>query len=225
MRRLGSMGAAACALALGCAWASTGARASTGPVVVRATASKVAAGAAATARGASPASGLTAKPALWRTFDMLVNLQNLPRTYTCDQLWYEFHGIVLQLGAWPYSVNILPYHCSPAPNGALRSPDVEVGFQLPFFLHGVAAKSAPTQAIERTLRLSPGEPKTLQGSDCQLMQQISQTLLASLPLRIDRQRFDCSAPPRRAGHFSVTVTLPVAVKMPPAPTTSGPAPH
>src|SRR5262249_18281703 len=65
------------------------------------------------------------QPALWRTYDMIVNFQNLPRTYTCDQLWYEFHGILLQLGAWSYSVSILPYHCSPSPSGYLRSPDVE----------------------------------------------------------------------------------------------------
>lgn len=216
MRRLGSMGAAACVLALSCVWTSAGAAAHG---VASNVAARAGGAAAAAARDVSQGSGPAAKPALWRTFDMLVNLQNLPRTYTCDQLWYEFHGIALQLGAWPYSVNILPYHCSPTPNSTLRSPDVEVGFQLPFFLQGAAAKSAPTEAIERTIRLSPGEPKTLQASDCQLMQQISQTLLATLPLRIDEQHFDCSAPPRRAGKFHVTVTLPVAVKMPPKPAT------
>jgi hypothetical protein len=58
------------------------------------------------------------------------------------------------------------------------------------------------------------------------MQQISQTLLASLPVRVDGQHFDCSAPPRRAANFDVTVTLPVAVKIPTvATTTSGQGPH
>jgi len=197
MRRLGRMAAAVCAVTLGSAWASC------------ATAAQGGAGAPVTA----------GEPALWRTFDMIVNLQNLPRTYTCDELWYEFRGIMVRLGAWPYSVNILPYHCSPSPHGTLTSPDVQVGFQLPFFLHGVAAKSATVHAIERTIRLSPGEPATLKPGDCQLMQQISQTLLASLPLRIDEQHFDCTGSARRAADFSVTVTLPVAVKMPPAPTT------
>ncbi|MGH8302800.1 MAG: hypothetical protein ACRET5_15180 [Steroidobacteraceae bacterium] len=187
----------------------------------------------AIARPASPAPGGTAvaaavpaaaKPALWRTYDMIINLRDMPRTYTCDQLWYELHGILLRLGAWPYSLNVLPYHCSPNASGSLRSPDVQVGFQLPFFLNGVAAKSAPAHAIERTMRLSPGEPDTLHPSDCQLMQQISQTMLASLPVRIDGQHFDCSAPPRRAGKFDVTVTLPVAVKKGTA-ATAAPAPH
>jgi len=142
---------------------------------------------------------------------MIVNLQNLPRTYTCDELWYEFHGILLQLGAWSYSINILPYHCSPTPSGDMKSPDVQVRFQLPFFLEGPATKYASAKAVERTVRLSPGEPKTLHPSDCALMQQISQTLLASLPVRIDQSRFDCSAAPRRAAAFAVAVTLPVAV--------------
>lgn len=219
MRRIGSMAAAACGLALGGLWAMTG----------------VARGAGANAPAAAhpgPAAAMTAhedsaaaRPALWRTYVMIINLQNLPRTYTCDELWYELHGIVLRLGAWPYSVNILPYHCSPAPSGSLRSPDVQVQFQLPFFLQGVAAKSAPAQAIERTIRLSPGQPSTLHPSDCQIMQQISGTLLASLPVRIDDEHFDCSASPRRAANFNVTVTLPVAVKMPAVATTSAPAPH
>lgn len=198
MRRcLGIMGAAVCALGL------------VGALGVARAQGSVAAG----------------KPALWRTYDMIVNLQNLPRTYTCDQLWYEFHGILLRLGAWPYSVNIVPYHCSPSPGGYLKSPDVEVRFQLPFFLQGEAAKTAPARAIERTIRLSPGEPKTLQTSDCQLLQQIDATMLASILAHIDDENFDCSAAPPRSANFSVTLSLPVAVKMPPPPTTSEPAPH
>ena len=165
------------------------------------------------------------KPALWRTYDMIVNLKSLPRTYTCDQLWYEFHGILLRLGAWPYSVSILPYHCSPTPSGDLKSPDVEVRFQLPFFLQGAAAKSAPAEAIERTIRLSPGEPKTLQTSDCQLLQQIDQTMLASISARIDAESFHCSAGPPRSADFNVTLSLPMAVKMPTLATTSAQGPR
>src|SRR5581483_8944536 len=104
------------------------------------------------AADADPAHAAAGQPALWRTYDMIVNFQNLPRTYTCDELWYEFHGILLQLGAWPYSVSILPYHCSPTPSGDMKSPDVQVRFQLPFFLQGPAAKNATAKAIERTVR-------------------------------------------------------------------------
>jgi len=177
------------------------------------------------ASAAAAAGGSAGRPALWRTYDMIVNLQNLPRTYSCNQLWYEFRGILLQLGAWPYSINILPYDCSPSPSGTLKSPNVQVRFQLPIFLPAADAKRAPAQAIERTIRLSPGKPKSLQTSDCQLLQQIAQTLLASIEGRVTAQHFDCSAPPRRAANFDVTLRLPVAVKIPPVVTTSAPGPR
>lgn len=209
MRHLDILAAAACALALAGPWAA---------------AEPARQAPAATARD-SPAHPADARPALWRTYDFIVNFQNLPRTYTCDELWYELHGIVVRLGAWPYSINILPYHCSPSPSGDMKSPDVEVRFQLPFFLEGAAAKWAPAKAIERKMRLSPGEPDTLHPSDCQLMRQISGTLLASLPIRIDEEHFDCSGPRRRAADFHVTVSLPVAVKVPAVSASAAAAPH
>ncbi len=211
MRRLGGITAAGCALALG------------GLEVLTGTTAQAAAPAAIT--GAAAAQSAAARPALWRTYDMIVNLQDLPRTYTCDQLWYEVHGILLQLGAWPYSISILPYDFGTKPTDDMTSPNVEVRFQLPFFLTGAAAKSAPAKAIERTIRLAPGAPKTLQPSDCQLMQQISQTMLASILAHVDEQHFDCSGPRRRAADFHVTVTLPVAVESQAARATSAPAPH
>jgi hypothetical protein len=211
MRHPRAIAAAVCALAVAGVWAIGAAAA--------------APAGRAPAREAPQASDASGKPALWRTYDMIVNLQNLPRTYTCDQLWYEFHGILLQLGAWPYSISILPYHCSPSPSGALRSPDVEVRFQLPIFLHGEAAKWAPAKAVERTVRLAPGEPKTLKTSDCQLLQQVEETLLPAIPIHVQNAHFDCSAPARRAANFNVTVRLPMAVKMPTLAATSAGAPH
>ena len=165
------------------------------------------------ARAAAPAP--TAKPAIWRTYDMIVDLHDLPHTYTCDQLWYEFHGILLHLGAPPAGVNILPYDCSPSPSGDMKSPHVEVRFQLPFVLQpGVTG--APIEAVERAVRLSPGEPTTLKASDCHLLHQITQTLFASLPVKVGATHFDCSAPPPRAGRFAVTLRVPVVASAPTA---------
>lgn len=222
MRHPGGMAVAACAVALAAQWPAVGSAAVRG-------ADTSASASASASESASASAEAAPRPALWRTFNMIVNLQNLPRTYTCNQIWYELHGILQRLGAWPYSINILPYNCSPTPSGYMRSPDVQVGFQLPFFLQGAAAKGAPAHAVERTIRLSPGEPQTLHAADCELMQQISQTLLASLPVRVDEQHFDCSAPPPRGAKFNVTLTLPMAVKMPgvpsPVQSSGGRAPH
>lgn len=161
----------------------------------------------AMAADAAPKSATEGRPALWRTYDMIVGLKNLPRTYTCDQLWYEFDGILVRLGAPRVGISILPYHCSPSPGGDLRSPSVQARFVLPFMLQ--PGLKAPFTAVERTLRLAPGEPKTLHPSDCQLFQQIDQTLLASLPVKVREAHFDCAAPPPRSGEFAVTLTLPV----------------
>lgn len=151
------------------------------------------------------------QPAFWRTYDILVRLKNLPRTYSCDQLWYEFHGILLRLGARPASINILPYDCSPTGIGYASSPRVEVGFQFPsFVLPGV--KGAPMKAVERTIRLVPGKPKTLRVSDCRLLRQIEQTLLSTLRVKVDASHFDCSAPASESGNFALTVTLPAVAK-------------
>jgi hypothetical protein len=157
-------------------------------------------------RGRSPPA--EARPAIWRTYDMIVDFQNLPRTYTCDQLWYEFRGILLRFGAPPAGINILPYDCSPTPSGDLKSPHVEARFQLPFLLQpGVAG--APIHAVEGTVRLSPGTPKTLHASDCELLKQIRQTMLASMPVTVDAAHFDCAAPAPRSGRFWVRLRLPV----------------
>lgn len=214
-KRCTAAAAATCLLGVVCVCAMTGARAA--PAAPTEPPQPV--------RNQTPGSAAAGRPALWRTYDMIINFHNLSRTYTCNQLWSAFHGILLRLGAWPYGINILPYQCSPAPNGDMKSPNVEVRFQMPIFLQGVAVKSAPAQAIEGTIRLAPGEPKTLQDSDCQLLQQIDQTMLASMPVRIDAEHFDCAAAPPRAEKFSVTVSLPMGVNMPAVATTSAPAPH
>ncbi|MGH8297416.1 MAG: hypothetical protein ACRETZ_18225, partial [Steroidobacteraceae bacterium] len=183
-RHLRSIAAIACALALGSV------------------------GAAAARHGShGEGSAAAARPAIWRTYDMIVSFQSLPRTYTCDQLWYEFRGILLRLGARASSINVLPYDCSPTPSGDMKSPNVQVRFQLPFFLlPGV--KGAPIEAVEGTVRFSPGKPKTLRASDCQLLQHIEQTMFASMPVKVDAAHFDCSAPPPRSGKFAVTLSIP-----------------
>lgn len=209
--------AAACILALG-------------GICAAAPAAATAAKPAGTAPAADAAHrGVAAgQPALWRVYDMIVDFRNLPRTYTCDQLWYEFHGILLRLGAPLASIDILPYDCSPSPAGDMKSPSVEVRFQLPFIVQpGITG--APLEAVERTVRLSPGTPKTLLASDCELLRQIEQTMLASMPLEVDAASFACAAPPARSGKFAVTLTLPVVAGArtvgAAGPPTAGPAPH
>jgi hypothetical protein len=160
---------------------------------------------AGAAQTTSPAA--SSVPAMWQTYDLIVNLDHLPRTYTCDDLWYEFRGIVLRLGAPGATLVITPYECSPSPQGTLTSPRVEIRFQLPAPVLPQLAGLARLRAVSRTVRIAPGEPKTLKPSDCELLKQIEETLLASLPVHVVESRLDCGVPGRHARHFGVTVRL------------------
>ena len=162
---------------------------------------------AAAAHGRGPQ-----RPALWRTYDMIVDLDNLPRTYTCDQLWYVFYDILARLKTPYSSLNVLPYRCSRTPSGDLRSPRVQVQFQMPRVLRGKAVKWATLKAVRRRIVIGPGKPKRLTASDCQLLRQIRATLFESLPVKIVRSNLNCAA----SAHFGLTLQLWVAAPHKPA---------
>ena len=164
------------------------------------------AAAATTAATAAHVSPPTDRPAIWRSYDLDVDLQNLPRTYTCDQLWYVFHGILLRLGVPIASLNVLPYRCSTSPTGDLRSPHVQVSFRMPAVVKGAAVKWSQLSAGRRVVLIRPGEPKHLEAGDCRLLRQIRETLLASLPVQVVHGSLHCGA----AAPFSVTVRTRVA---------------
>ena len=146
------------------------------------------------------------QPAMWRTYDMIVDLDNLPRTYTCDQLWYVFYDMLARLGTPYATLNVLPYRCSRTPSGDLRSPRVQVHFQMPSVLRGKAVKWATLRAVRRRVVIGPGKPKRLTAADCELLRQIRGTLLESLPVKIVRSTLHCAA----GGRFGLTLRLWVA---------------
>ena len=145
-------------------------------------------------------------PAEWQTFDVLVDFENLPRTYSCDDLWYRFRDVLLQLGARAY-MTITPYDCGYPGGGAARSPHVEVEFQLPRVLHGAATRYAQLSVVDASVRLAPGSPRSLDAHDCDLVTQLEGTLFAALPLQIERSDFHCSVSPPS---FALTVDARVA---------------
>ena len=40
----------------------------------------------------------TSAPAVWAPHELIVNLHDLPKHYSCDDLWYKFRAILLTLG-------------------------------------------------------------------------------------------------------------------------------
>lgn len=155
-----------------------------------------AAAAAATSvaqKSAAAAQAGSAAPAQWRSWDLLVNLQDLPKAYTCDDLWYRFHDLLQALGARP-DMQILTYHCGNAPAQAGRSASVQLQFALPDALAPSQARYADLSAVRATVRIAPGEPHSFTADDCELLRQIDSLLLPALPLHVVAASFSCSAP-------------------------------
>ena len=146
----------------------------------------------AVARGAPP------KPAVWFAHDMIVDLQDLPKRYSCDDLWYRFRDVLLSIGARP-DMQIFPYECN------TRSPRVHLQFSLPKMVSGADVKYASLQAASETMRLEAGHPRSLDASDCVLLQQIKDTLLPALPVRVVSYRLTCVAPTASHRRFYLSV--------------------
>ena len=146
----------------------------------------------------------TPTPAQWRSYDVLVEFQALPRTYSCDELWYKVRDVLLELGARAY-MTITPYDCGSTRGGEARSPRVEVKFQMPQTLSGSATRYAEITVSEQAIRLTAGEPSSLEAGDCELMRQMQNTLLAGLPVQISAAAFKCTA---GANSFALTVEAP-----------------
>jgi hypothetical protein len=146
-----------------------------------------------------------AQPAEWRSYDLLVQLNGLPRTYSCDDLWYKLRDTLLKLGARAY-MTITPYHCGFTGGGPATSPSLELKFQLPSVLSGPATRYAQISVIDETVRLAPGSPPSLSDKDCELVRQLQATLFAGLPVHVTAANFSCGATP---ASFALNVRAPI----------------
>ena len=151
-------------------------------------------------------------PAQWRSYDILIELQGLPRTYSCDELWYRVRDVLLALGARAY-MTLTPYDCGTTRGGEARSPRVQARFQLPYVLKGAETRYAELNVHEQPVRLAPGSPRSLQAQDCELVRQLRGTLLAGLPLHVALADFNCSGAQQS---YSLTVDAPLRAADTPA---------
>lgn len=156
----------------------------------------------------STAPPITSTPAEWKSYDVLVEFRKLPRTYSCDELWYKVRDVLLKLGARAY-MTITPYDCGSSRGGEARSPRVEVKFQLPEPLQGPATRYAQTSVRQQAVQLAPGSPGSLKSDDCELMRQLQETLLAGLPLHVATAAFSCTS---GGGSFALTVDARLPVR-------------
>lgn len=144
---------------------------------------------------------LAGGPAEWFNYDMLVDLRDLPRAYTCDELWYKFRAVLLTIGAAP-NVDVTPLRCD------TRSPQVQVRFSLPHVLHGKFVRYSRIRAMPSTVELRPGYPTYLDALDCSFIAQVKDTMFQDLPIRMVNADLPCASSVAHPKAFSVTlVTL------------------
>ncbi len=139
-----------------------------------------------------------AAPAVWLPYDMIVDLDGLPRRYSCNDLWSKFRDVLLTIGARP-SMMIFPYRCDSL------SPRVHLQFSLPSAVHGAQVRYATVRVHDDTVRLAPGRPRSLDASDCVLVRQIKGALLTAVPVQVRSYRFTCIAPPSRHPPFFLSL--------------------
>jgi hypothetical protein len=84
------------------------------------------------------------------------------------------------------------------------SPQVHLHFWIPQSLGRAQARWADITAAPRMVRLEPGNPASINGSDCELLRQMKDGLLTALPDRIVSFHLACRSPATRTP-FSVSL--------------------
>jgi hypothetical protein len=107
----------------------------------------------------------------------MVAYRDLPRAYTCDELWYKVGDLLRALGAWK-AISITPYDCKPGTSTDGRSPELEARFLTLRALDPPNARWAQAHASTETVVLEPGRPTSLTSADCELLEQTQEDLLS-----------------------------------------------
>ena len=156
---------------------------------------------AATGGSAARAAAASApgQPAVWTAHTIIVHMHDLPKVYSCKDLWYRFHAVLVKIGARPDTINVLAYDCE------TRSPNVQLEFAFPRALQPSQAQLADLRIAERPVTLEPGQPAPLDTGDCKLMRQITEGFLPELPVQVVSSSLECGS--RRFGERAFQVSL------------------
>lgn len=150
------------------------------------------------------------QPAVWSHHALIIDLHNLPKRYSCDELWYKFKDVLLAIGARP-DLKILPYRCGRSVGSRAFSPKIQLEFSLPRPVSGKNARWASVQGHAKSVRLEPGAPLHLEDTDCELLNQIRTTLLRAIDADVTGFRLACRAPAISNPPFELTVKAILAI--------------
>ena len=142
-----------------------------------------------------------AHPAAWIAHDVTVDLENLPRRYSCDELRGKFHDVLLALGVRS-DVTVLAARCELGS----RSPSVHLHFSTLERVERTSTHVAVViDATAPIIHLEPGYPASLTEADCELMRQMKDRLIVPISRGVLSFNMACSAPPSRGKSFSLSV--------------------
>ena len=142
---------------------------------------------------AAPQSQPPPQPAVWMQHMLQVNLNNLPKVYSCYDLWYRFREVLQKLGARP-DWKITTQGCAFSGTTQNRSPQVELEFYFPEALPPAQAKWSDVKAVPGTVVLEAGSARnSLDKSDCELVKQIKDALLPALPVQVLEAHVECGS--------------------------------
>jgi hypothetical protein len=130
--------------------------------------------------------------ASWSAHDLRFSLQNLPHSYSCEELRGKLQDVLLQLGARP-TPQVSVSRCERALGSAARSPRARLLFELPRLLVADQPERESFPALRKRVRLAAGEPNALESHDCALLRQINRFVLPRLPMRIVEFNLACVA--------------------------------
>jgi hypothetical protein len=174
---------------------------------------------------ASPAAAV-AQLAAWARHDMVIRLRNLPKRYSCDDLWNKFHEVLLSLGARP-DMRILADQCKQTGYEGGFSPSVRLTFDTPQAVQGSRVGLSDFHAITAKVHLEPGQPQALDASDCELLRQMKNSWIAMLSDRVIDYRMACGLPAPlhgAAARFSLSVEALIPANSVRLATRAGPTP-
>jgi hypothetical protein len=167
---------------------------------------------AALGAAAPAAAADTPVTAYWGQHNEVDELNQLPKTYACDDLYYVYRDILFKLGARP--TKIYTYGCTRAGQAVSGTPRVDLAYSAPRDTQGRPGFHANRQSI----RLAPGDPKSLTADDCVLLGDMRQTVIASIASKIDDHGLSCDSPKSKKRFELVVEALLPAEDAPEPPT-------
>jgi hypothetical protein len=161
--------------------------------------------------GASQASTPPPQRAYWAPHDEIDYLDNLPRTYSCDELYYKYRAVLLRLGARP-DMTIYTYGCSGSKGAAADRPHVDLTYTIAEPIPPQFNSNSTLRARPETVEIGAGNPKVLSQSDCTLMDDMRQTVLSSFSKDIEVRGSRCGQGRRRSEPYRLFVQtmIPIA---------------